>query len=219
MKGPASAANAVDAVQLIDIGERSQFYHALAARLIKRPEDRICLIRLFEIFWQNPQWLQRVRGMLLPDIEMPKEADDDEDPVLRRLQEALSDQAESPDADLEPAAEKIEIDATLTFSSQEVFRAMDFQMMSATELREAEKAVDAIDLPFLMRPSHRFRPTSTGAVISFRRTLQQWRYYMPGFACRSDKVGNRGSVRLWLSVTFPDRWTGIAVFSCVSSTR
>jgi uncharacterized protein with von Willebrand factor type A (vWA) domain len=171
--GPASAANAVDAVQLIDIGERSQLYHALAACLIKRPEDRDLFDQAFEIFWQNPQWLQRVRGMLLPEIEMPKEADDDEDPVLRRLQEALSDQAESPDADLEPAAEKIEIDATLTFSSQEVFRAMDFQMMSATELREAEKAVDAIDLPLLMRPSHRFRPTSTGAVISFRRTLQQ----------------------------------------------
>ncbi|MGB2069584.1 MAG: VWA domain-containing protein, partial [Candidatus Puniceispirillaceae bacterium] len=88
--GPASAANAVDAVQLIDIGERSQLYHALAACLIKRPEDRDLFDQAFEIFWQNPQWLQRVRGMLLPEIEMPKEADDDEDPVLRRLQEALS---------------------------------------------------------------------------------------------------------------------------------
>ena len=38
--GLATVIDCVEAVGLIDIGRRDQFYHALASCIVKRPEDR-----------------------------------------------------------------------------------------------------------------------------------------------------------------------------------
>jgi len=171
--GPASASNAVAAVRLIDIGERRHFYHALAACLINRPEDRALFDQAFAIFWRNPEWMHRVRGMLLPQIEMPTSDAPDQDAMLRRLQDALGKSPEAPEDLTEMAEDRVEVDSSMTFSDEQTSRTMDFQMMSAEELHDAERAVDALDMPALSRPSRRFRPMPTGRVISFRRTLQQ----------------------------------------------
>ena len=43
--GPADTVNCVEACQVVDIGNRSEFYHALSSCLVKQPEDRLSSIR------------------------------------------------------------------------------------------------------------------------------------------------------------------------------
>ena len=111
--GTASAVDAVEAAQLVGIGNKRFFFHALSSCLVKRPEDRHVFEQAFFLFWQAPKFQERMRDLLIPQIKTHAENDTTEDPMLRRLEDALG----SPDAP--PSfneADQIEIDATATVS-------------------------------------------------------------------------------------------------------
>ena len=69
--GPASMLDAVEATLLVGVHNKSLFYHALASCLIKRPEDQALFEQAFNLFWQNPKFMERVRDLLLPQIKVP----------------------------------------------------------------------------------------------------------------------------------------------------
>ena len=170
--GPATVIDCVEAVGLIDIGRRDQFYHALASCIVKRPEDRLLFDQAFHIFWRNPRLMEKMRDLLLPTLAREPQEGDETSQTARRVDEALG-----PDAPATPPqgedSDTIEIDMSMTASSDEQLRGMDFQMMSVAEISEAEAAIDRMRLPVPLRPSRRYMPENRRGRVSFRRTIRQ----------------------------------------------
>ncbi|NBR03252.1 MAG: VWA domain-containing protein, partial [Alphaproteobacteria bacterium] len=86
--GPASVLDCVEASREIDLGNRDEFYHALASCLVKRPEDRLLFDQAFHIFWRNPRLMEKMRDLLLPTLAREAEAEE-APPTARRIEEAL----------------------------------------------------------------------------------------------------------------------------------
>ena len=167
--GPASAIDAVEAAQLIGVGDKRFFFHALSSCLVKRPEDRQPFEQAFFLFWQAPKFQERIRDLLIPQIKTHTESDDTEDPMLRRLEEALGAPEKPPSFN---EADQIEIDATATVSDREFLQDMDFRMMSAAEIKAAEQAIKSLRLVLPQKPSRRYAADPRGRIIDFRRALK-----------------------------------------------
>ena len=69
-----------------------------------------------------------------------------------------------PPPDTADTAERqdIEIDARLVWSDQEILRHKDFEQMSAAELAEARRIIDALPLARMTVPTRRLRPAPSG---------------------------------------------------------
>ena len=67
---------------------------------------------------------------------------------------------------------EVEIDASLTFSGDEVLRGKDFAQMTAVEIERAREAMANMKLPFMRVATRRFRAAMSGNVIDFRKTLR-----------------------------------------------
>jgi uncharacterized protein with von Willebrand factor type A (vWA) domain len=169
--GPAATLDCIEASRTIDIGNRVEFYHALASCCMKNPEDRLVFDQAFQMFWRNPRLMEKMRDLLLPSLTREVDGDGEEDPNLRRVDEAFGSAAEPhPQQD---ERESIEIDMSMTSSATELLQTTDFQMMSTAEIAEAERAIDAMRLAFPTRPSRRFSLASSHGRLSFRRTLRR----------------------------------------------
>lgn len=169
--GPAATLESIDACTAVDIGNRTEFYHALASCLVKQPEDRLVFDQAFHIFWRNPRLMEKMRDLLLPSITRETEGDPEEDPTSRRLDEALN--AATPPEMEENDSESIEIDMSMTTSTTERLQTTDFQMMSVAEIVEAERAIDSMVLALPTRPSRRFAAAPSPGRLSFKRALRQ----------------------------------------------
>jgi hypothetical protein len=143
----------------------------MSSCLVKQPEDRLVFDQAFHIFWRNPRLMEKMRDLLLPSLTRETERDADDEPTSRRVDEALgSDKAPEP----EPADdESIEIDMSMTSSDTELLQSTDFQMMSAAEIAEAERAIDGMVPALPVRPSRRFAPAPSHGRLSFKRTLRR----------------------------------------------
>ena len=144
--GPAATLDCIEASQAVDIGNRVEFYHALASCLVKTPEDRLVFDQAFHIFWRNPRLMEKMRDLLLPSLTRDTDAAEDEEPTSRRVDEAFG-ASRGPDPEQEDS-EAVEIDMSMTSSAAELLQTTDFQMMSAAEITEAERAIDAMALAF-----------------------------------------------------------------------
>ena len=156
--GPASMLDAVEAALLVGIHNRSLFYHALASCLIKCPEDQALFKQAFNLFWQNPKFMERVRDLLLPQIKVPGIDIDDREDMLRRLSDALADPPQAKEGD----DTKIEIDASTTASERAVSQTKDFAMMSGDELQAALSAIKKLAPYMPQRQSRRWQQCNSG---------------------------------------------------------
>jgi uncharacterized protein with von Willebrand factor type A (vWA) domain len=172
---PVGTARAVLAVRAVAAGgfeRREDFYHTLAACFLSRPEHRAVFDQCFHMFWRDPQILERMMGMLLPEMraaphEREKRAGED------RAAEGLTAGAERPEpqaAEREP--DEIEIDARLTFSEAERLRARDFEQMTAAEAAEARRAIARLTLPVRPLASRRTQAAPLGHLADWRRTMR-----------------------------------------------
>jgi len=151
--GPAQLETAIRALEVSGIGKREDVYNTLRAVLITRAEDLAIFHQVFEMFWRDPDFLGRMLHLASPKLKddtppPPKQA------AHRRASEALQDRPEAP----KPPRPREEIthDARVTASGQEVLGAMDFEQMSAAELRDAEAAIAKLELPVPQLPARRF---------------------------------------------------------------
>ena len=169
--GPGKVIDAVQAVKSTGLGRRDDFYWTLHAVFVNRRDQRELFDQAFHIFWRNPQILERMMSMVLPSAELG-EAEKPEAEVSPRIAEALAAGA-SPQDDIQTReSEKIEFDATLTFSREEVLREIDFEKMSAAEIKAAKAAMRRIRLPIRDIPTRRFRTDKAGARADMRATLR-----------------------------------------------
>src|SRR5947209_4969844 len=167
--GPGKLLAAVEAVRAVGITNRADFYWTLHATLVNRRDQREIFDQAFHIFWRNPQLLEKMMSLVLPQLDVPGEQPKGEE-MIRRLAEAMHPGGD--DSNEQEREEDIEVDATMTFSDRELLRAMDFEKMSLDELARAKSAIKRMRLPEMAVPTRRFIADPAGARADMRATLR-----------------------------------------------
>ncbi|HSS76160.1 MAG TPA: VWA domain-containing protein [Thermoanaerobaculia bacterium] len=161
--GPASGLDALAAAAAVDVFQRDELYWALHSVLVKRPEDFDLFDQAFRLFWRDPFGLHSAMAQLLPHVRVPRAQT-----ISRRVAEAWH----PPSASAKPVPEKIEFDAALTFSPDEVFRTRDFDQMSAEELARAKRIVARMVTALRPVRTRRYASDPHGAAIDLARTAR-----------------------------------------------
>lgn len=164
--GPASALDALAAASAIEIFHREELYWALHAVLVKRPEDFELFDQAFHLFWRNPDAMNPALAQMLPQIRVPPAST-----VSRRVAEAW--RPPSPSGAAPP--ERVEFDAALTFSPDEVLRTRDFDQMSADELARAKRIVARMAVALRPVRTRRYAPDPHGERLDLARTVRESR--------------------------------------------
>lgn len=168
--GPGRVIDAVRAVEIAGVGRRADFYWTLFSVFVNRQDQREIFDQAFHIFWRDPQLLEKAMSMLLPQLEMGGE--DDSQEVNRRVAEAMQKLPAVAEEAQQPEEEKVEFDATFTFSDREVLQHKDFEQMSAEEIEQAKAVIARMRLPIMALPTRRFRPDPGGSRADMRATLR-----------------------------------------------
>ena len=168
--GPGQVLDAIRAVMAVGLSNRNDFYWTLHAVFVKHRTQLDVFDQAFHIFWKNPEILERMMQLILPDISDPDAASPDTEEISRRVAEALSSgMGDQPEPQEE---EEIEFDATLTWSANEVLGEKDFEKMSADEIRDAIAAVHRMKLPLNEVPTRRFKQSNAGTRVDMRRSMR-----------------------------------------------
>jgi hypothetical protein len=170
--GTGRVVDAIRAVEAAGFSDKRDFYHTLQACFVSRPEHRTVFAQVFRLFWRDPAFMEHMMALLTPllrGVNPPHEPGAAE----RRAAEALLDGADAPPPPpAEEGGEEIEIDATLTFSTEEKLKQLDFEQMSTAELARAKRAIARLDLPVRPIASRRTRADPRGQVADWRGTMR-----------------------------------------------
>ena len=173
---PVGTGRVVDAVRAIEAAgftDKRDFYYALQACFVSRPEHRQVFAQVFRLFWRDPQFMEHMMALLVPIVRGVNEP---HKPAAaeKRAAEALIDGADAPPPPREAEGEgrEIEFDATLTFSADEKLKHLDFEQMSTAELTAAKRAIARLDLPVTPIASRRTRVDPRGRVADWRGTMR-----------------------------------------------
>lgn len=173
--GPGRVADAIRAVEAAGFTARADFYHALMACFVSRPEHRAVFDQLFRLYWRDPRYLEHMMSLLTPQVRGLAE-ERQARAAEKRAAEALlhgvvRDVPEMPEG--APPGTEIEIDATLTMSREERLKTLDFEQMSLAEMAEAKRVIARLSLAVPPLKSRRGAPDSHGARADWRRTMRQ----------------------------------------------
>jgi uncharacterized protein with von Willebrand factor type A (vWA) domain len=160
--GPGAVIDAVNAIQLVDIGNRADVFATLQAIFVKRHEHALIFAQAFDLFFRAAdEWKQMLDSVPLPDQARKKPP-----PASRRVQEAFSQSqvTETPQAE----AEEIK----LSVSDKEILQKKDFAQMTASEIAEVTRAIADMKLPQAELRIRRYRPDARGRRLDMRRTLR-----------------------------------------------
>lgn len=160
---PGRMIDLVEALSHVQIGVRSDFYHAARSLLVHRRDDIPLFDEAFEMFWQKPlgEWkLLEIPGSRIrrsrpkpivvpPNIRPESSAEPPEDAETRRV-----------------------IEVTKTYSGREALRTRDFSELSEEELAEVRALIDELVWKLGERISRRQR-AGRGNRLDLRRTLRQ----------------------------------------------
>ena len=172
--GPGRVIEAIRAVEAAGFTSRTDFYWALHASFVARPEERTVFAQTFRLFWRDPQFLEHMMSMMLPSIRGVQD-ERRAAPGEKRAAEALLDGAARPPLPVPPPREdrEIEIDATATASAEERLRTLDFEQMSVTELADARRIIAQMSLPVRPILSRRSYADPAGRRPDWRATIRQ----------------------------------------------
>ena len=160
--GPGAIVDALNAMRLIDIGNRQDLFTTLESIFIKRHEHALVFAQAFDLFFRREQG----NIHMLDSVPLPREAQKPPPPASRRVQEAFA-QSKSIDApDIE------EKNVQLSVSDREVLQTKDFAQMSAAEIAEVTRAISKMKLPQAELRTRRFKPDARGQRLDLRRTLR-----------------------------------------------
>ncbi len=171
--GSGRVIDAIRAVQAVGFTQKRDFYWVLHACFVSKPEHRIIFSQVFRLFWRDPQYMEHMMAAMLPAIRGVQE---DRAPKAgeKRAAEALLDgvNRDMPDAPTEGGEDQIEIETTLTMSTEERLRTLDFEQMNTAEIAEAKKMLSRLHLPVKPIPSRRGQSSANGQRIDARATLR-----------------------------------------------
>ncbi len=168
--GPARTLAALEAIEAVGVDNRTDFRAALAAVLVSRHEHLPIFEQAFDLFWRNPRLLEKMLAALLPKVH-GRGTRSDEPQLPARLAEAMLPPA-LPDAPL-PQIERVDLDASFTFSAREVLQHKDFETMTSAELAAVRSMLARLRLPLPDVPTRRTTPASRGNRVDLRATLRR----------------------------------------------
>ena len=176
--GPGATLDAVRAVAAAGFSERGDFYWTLHAVFVRRREHGAVFAQVFRLYWRDPRYLEQMMSYMIPAIRGVSE-EREPTPAERRAAEALLDGArrDAPDVSQDDEGAEVEIDASRTASARERLRTLDFEQMSVSEMREAERMIARLSLPVRPIVSRRMRAAASGRrpdwPATMRRALRQ----------------------------------------------
>ena len=88
--GPGKVLDAIRAVQVNGIVDRTDFYWTLHAVFVNRRDQREIFDQAFHVFWRNPRLLERMLQMILPEFRTDVPEDDEQKKMNRRVAEAMT---------------------------------------------------------------------------------------------------------------------------------
>ena len=169
--GPDRVLDAVRALEVAGVERRDDFYWTLASVFLDRREQFEIYDQAFHIFWRDPQLLERVMAMFLPQVYGRQSREEDR-AASNRVSEALYPKPKQPkDTPGEPPPE-VQLDAALTFSAREVLQHADFETMTNEEISQAKRMIAKLRLPIPEIRTRRFRPDPRGVRADLRATLR-----------------------------------------------
>jgi uncharacterized protein with von Willebrand factor type A (vWA) domain len=153
--GPGRVADALRALDAVDLGRQEDVYFALRQSLVSRYDELDLFDRAFTAWF--------LRAPVMPPERRPTIE------VTRRLVEAPSERLRG-EGDADPAAgEPVELGA----SEHELLRQKDFGEMTPDELRLVQRLIATIAQRRPLRESRRQRPDARGDRIDMRRLVRQ----------------------------------------------
>ena len=171
--GPGRVVDAVEAVAAAGFTSRQDFYWALHACFVSKPEHRVVFAQVFRLYWRDPRFLEHMMAMLLPAVRGVQE-EKPAKPGEKRAAEALLDGTQpDPDHLEDVQGTEIEFDASLTMSAEEKLRTLDFEQMSTDEVVRAKRILSQIKLPVQPLQSRRLIAAPRGPRPDWRRTLRE----------------------------------------------
>ncbi len=167
--GPGRVIDAIRAVEAAGFTEKRDFYWALHACFVNRPEHRRVFAQLFRLYWRDPRYLEHMMAAMLPAIRGVQE-DRPAQAAEKRAAEALLDGAEAPQTEEQEGAEEtlVEVDASFTMSGKERLKTLDFEQMSLAEMAEAKRMLARLTLPIKPLPSRRAKAAPYGRIDAAR---------------------------------------------------
>jgi uncharacterized protein with von Willebrand factor type A (vWA) domain len=166
--GPARILDAVAAVEAAGVGTRDDLYWTLHAVLVSRHEDSLVFDQAFRLFWKKRGHQERLIALLSPAAVPAHE--EKRESVLRRVEEALfSGIGEEKRPEAPP---RLEVEARLLASSDDVLRRKDFAQMSAAELAQARRRIAALKMPDDRARTRRLVRDPRGRRIDLRAGLR-----------------------------------------------
>ena len=160
--GPGAVIDAMNALQLVDIGNRTDVFTTLEAIFVKRHEHALIFAQAFDLFFRAAdEWKHMLDSVPLPDHAKKKPP-----PASRRVQDAFSQTqiTETPQTQAD--------EVRLSVSDKEILQKKDFAQMTAAEIAEVTRAIANMKLPQAERLTRRFAPDPHGHKIDLRRTLR-----------------------------------------------
>ena len=168
--GPDRVIDAMRALEVAGVERRDDFYWTLASVFLDRREQFEVYDQAFHIFWRDPQLLERVMAMFLPQVYGRQGRD--ERAASSRVTEAMQPkQKKLQETPVEPPQET-QLDASLSFSAREVLQHADFETMSAEEIAQAKKMLANLRLPIPEIRTRRFSPDPDGPRVDLRASLR-----------------------------------------------
>ncbi|MEX3930316.1 VWA domain-containing protein [Paraburkholderia phymatum] len=167
---PAQAVDALEALHFIELDRRDDVRAALAALLVRAPDERELFNAAFDLFWRDPDWEGKLRALLLPKVTSgvppPKRNNRLADALAVRHANQRKQAAPSDDKD------KLELHAHVTFSAEERLRHRDFDTLTADEWRTLRHLIRAQRLPLAMEPTRRLKAASHGTHADLRASAR-----------------------------------------------
>ena len=169
--GPGRVVEALQALEAVGFARRDDLYWTLHSVFVSRRDQRELFDQCFHIFWRDPQLLERMMQLLLPQLQSDQPAPEEAE-VNRRVAEALAPEPRPGRGEGEGDEEDpVEVDAVLTYSARELLQAKDFEQMTAEELARARREIARLRLPIMQVRTRRFAPDRHGSRVDLRRTL------------------------------------------------
>ena len=160
--GPGAAIDAMNALQVIEIGNRADVFTTLESIFVKRREHALIFAQAFALFFRAAEEWKH----LLDSVPLPDHAKKKPPPASRRVQEALSQ------TQMTEAPQIQEQELRLSVSDKEVLQKKDFAQMTAAEIAEVTRSIDRMKLPQAELRTRRFKPDVRGQRLDMRRTLR-----------------------------------------------
>ncbi len=168
--GPDRVIDAMRALEVAGVERRDDFYWTLASVFLDRREQFEVYDQAFHIFWRDPQLLERVMAMFLPQVYGRQGRDERE--ASSRVSEAMRPKTKKPqETPVEPPQET-QLDASLSFSAREVLQHADFETMTPEEIAQAKKMLANLRLPIPEIRTRRFSPDPDGARVDLRASFR-----------------------------------------------